>query len=241
MKDAQMRDAEPAGREAQVLDLWERGIGLERWRRDDALMAAYAPPPSGLGARNKELLGIRNRHFNQAWPLKSSCPACAVDCEFEADSRMLAQQLDQLEAAADQIDWCGRKVAARAPDLDDLKVISVQPDIRSAALTLAARCLSPDFDLSEADETTLENIGLQLEKLDPSAAVSFALHCPACAHEWSAFVDVGDAIWTELQAAAERSLFEIDSLARAYGWTEDDVMRTSPMRRAAYLQLVEGI
>jgi hypothetical protein len=240
MKDVQMRDAEAAGREAQVLDLWERGIGLERWRRDDALMAAYAPPPSGLGARNKELLGIRNRHFNRAWPLKSSCPACAQECEFEADSQMLAQELDQLEAAPDLIDWGGRQIAARAPDLDDLKVIAAQPDIRSAALTLAARCLSRDADLSDADDAALAEIGQQLEKLDPSAAVGFALRCPACAHEWSALVDVGDAVWTEVQAAAERSLVEIDSLARAYGWTEDDVLRTSPMRRAAYLQLAEG-
>ena len=81
-----MRNAEPAGREAQVLVLWERGVGLDRWRRDDALLSAYAPPPSRLGARNKGLLGIRNRHFNRAWPLKSSCPQCAMECEFEADS-----------------------------------------------------------------------------------------------------------------------------------------------------------
>ena len=26
-------------RESDVLDLWERSVGLDRWRRDDALLA----------------------------------------------------------------------------------------------------------------------------------------------------------------------------------------------------------
>lgn len=235
-----MRDAEPAGSEAQVLGLWERAAGLDRWRRDDALLVAYAPPPRGLGARNKALLTLRNRHFGGAWPLKSCCPACRLECEFEADSIVLAQELDQLEAAADLIEWDGRIVAARAPLVDDLKAISHHAEPHRAALALAMRCLPPDIDLSNADDAAVEALGQRLESLDPAAAVSFALRCPACAHEWSALVDVGDAVWTEMQAAAERSLVEIDALARAYGWTEEDVMRTSPTRRAAYLQLVEG-
>ncbi len=38
--------------------------------------------------------------------------------------------------------------------------------------------------------------------------------------------------------AAEQSLVEVDALARAYGWTEAEIMQLSPTRRAAYLQLV---
>ena len=53
-------------------------------------------------------------------------------------------------------------------------------------------------------------------------------------------IDVGAALWAEVQRAAELSLIEIDTLARAYGWSEDEVMRLAPMRRAAYLQIVEG-
>jgi hypothetical protein len=84
----------------------------------------------------------------------------------------------------------------------------------------------------------LDELDAYLERLEPGAIVSFALRCPACDHGWSAAIDVGEALWAELQHAAERFLIEVDALARAYGWTERDVFHLSPTRRAAYLQLV---
>lgn len=80
----------------------------------------------------------------------------------------------------------------------------------------------------------------RLEALDPAASVSFALACPACGQAWDAPLDPGAALWRKVQAAAERLLQEIDLLARAYGWREADVLALSPLRRAAYLQLVQA-
>ncbi len=87
------------------------------------------------------------------------------------------------------------------------------------------------------DERDVAELSAQLDALDPGAVLGFALNCPACGHGWSAAIDVGCALWSELQRAAERALIEIDALARAYGWTERDVLSLSPVRRAAYLQL----
>ena len=70
--------------------------------------------------------------------------------------------------------------------------------------------------------------------------VSFALECPDCGHRWPAPVDVAEALWMEVQRAAERLLAEIDALARAYGWSEEEIVSLSPVRRAAYLQLVSA-
>ena len=50
--------------------------------------------------------------------------------------------------------------------------------------------------------------------------------------------DIGDMLWQKVRAAAERVLLDIDVLARAYGWTEREVLRLNPLRRAAYLQMV---
>jgi hypothetical protein len=44
-------------------------------------------------------------------------------------------------------------------------------------------------------------------------------------------------VWTELRAHARRLLREVDVLARAYGWTEPDVLALDERRRAAYLEL----
>jgi hypothetical protein len=43
-------------REKDVLTLWERAVGLDRWRRDDALLTLGPAPPRGLGVRNAALL-----------------------------------------------------------------------------------------------------------------------------------------------------------------------------------------
>lgn len=234
-----MRSTALTDRDRKVLDLWERGVGLDRWQRDDALLADDAP--RGLGARNAALLALRNTLFDRAWSLTSSCPACGTGCEFEVDSVALAEQLRLPGEPAVPFEWGGRSLAARAPTVDDLRAISRAADRASAVRALLARCVEGDLDLAAADDGAIDELGQRLERLDPAAVVGFQLNCPACRHEWSAMLDVGEALWSELQRSAERTLGEIDSLARAYGWTEAEVMQLSPTRRAAYLQLVGSV
>lgn len=230
-----------AGREKEVLDLWERAVGLDRWRRDEALLGGGPMAPRGLSVRNAQLLALRNDFFERALALRSSCPACATDCEFEVDSAALAEGLaGQGGEDIATFDWAGHAVTARAPTVDDLAAVSRQADQPGAIRALLKRCLTGEFDPADVDGAGIDELGRRLERLDPGAAVSFELRCPACAHDWSATLDVGEALWAELQRAAERTLTEVDALARAYGWTEAEVMRLSPVRRAAYLQLVEG-
>jgi hypothetical protein len=233
-----MQSAAPDTREQQILMLWERGAGLNRWARDEALLGAIGLQPARLGARNAELLSLRSALFDHAWPLKSRCPQCGTDCEFEADSASLAEAVRALtvtEEAIVEID--GEQIRLRAPTAADLRTISTSPDREAAARSLLALCVSPERRLDRFDIGALTELGAHLENLDPGAIVSFALSCPECRHEWSSDIDVGEALWVELQRAAERTFVEIDALARAYGWAEKDVLGMSAMRRAAYLQL----
>jgi hypothetical protein len=222
-----------AERERQILALWERGAGLDRWARDDALLAPDRPV--ALGARNAALLALRSALFPRAWPLRSRCPRCGEECEFAADSVALADTLAPAAAAADNV-GAGGPIALRAPTVEDLHAVAALPDTGDAARALLARCASVDADALDAP--TRERLEASLEALDPGAVVSFALSCPACTAQWSAVVDVGEALWSELQRTAERALVAVDALARAYGWSEDAVLALSPVRRAAYLQLV---
>jgi hypothetical protein len=230
----------PCGRDRQILALWERGAGLGRWARDEALLAAVGPTPSALGARNAMLLDLRGSLFDRRWPLRSRCPACGTDCEFEADAVALAEELDALAGSSRsmRVDVSGRSIELRAPTADDLRLIAALPDAQTAARALLATCASGEIATDVLDEHNAARLEACLEGLDPGAVVSFALHCPDCGDEWSSVVDIGEALWSELQRAAEQSLIEVDALARAYGWTEAEVLGLSPIRRAAYLQLV---
>jgi len=236
-----MQSPAPHEREQQILALWERGVGMGRWEREDALLAAEGAAPQALGERNAMLLRLRGALFERAWPLISRCPACGADCEFAVDSLALAEQLNGLVAPGRRavVDCAGRPAELRAPTAADLRAVSLLP-AASAARSLLARCIEGGGPPDELDDQALAELGSRLEQLDPGALVSFALHCPACNHDWASDIDVAEALWSELQRAAERSLLEVDALARAYGWKEHEVLRLSPARRAAYLQLVEA-
>ena len=228
-------------RERRVLALWERGAGLDRWEREALLLAARgARPPQRIGARNAALLALRHDLFGRAWPLISRCPACNTDSEFTVDSVELAQGLSALAAAAEPIavEWEGRRIELRPPTVEDLRAIAVCGDAGAAARDLLLRCASAAVVADRLEDQAISELGTGLERTDPAAVVSFALQCAVCGHRWSAAIDVGDALWTEVRRAAEQALVAIDALARAYGWTEREVLRLSPTRRAAYLQLV---
>ena len=76
--------------------------------------------------------------------------------------------------------------------------------------------------------------------LDPAAALSFAVDCPACACQWDAAFDPARSLWSFVQSRAEQTLLDVDALARRYGWNEAEVLALSPTRRRAYLQLAES-
>jgi hypothetical protein len=225
-------------REHRILMLWECAVRLNRWARDDALLDAVGNRPEGLGARNAALLSLRSALFDRGWPLLSRCPECGTICEFEADSVSLADALQGLFVADEtMVEAGGEQIRLRAPTAADLRAISTFADQDAAARFLLALCVSPARAAESFDPAQLAELGTHLERLDPGALVSFALSCPACRHDWSAPVDVGEALWGELQRAAEKIFVEIDVLARTYGWTEQDVLSMSAIRRAAYLQL----
>jgi hypothetical protein len=78
-----------------------------------------------------------------------------------------------------------------------------------------------------------------MAEADPLAEVLANVACPACGTEFVADLDVGSFVWGELHARARRLLREVHVLARAYGWTEEEVLALPEPRRAAYLSLVQ--
>jgi hypothetical protein len=225
-------------RERRVLSLWEGAVGRPRRDRDEALLADSGRP-RGLGERNRALIALRTALFGRDWPLRSECPACSAECEFVIDGIVLAEGLDGLAAPlGGLVDWNGREVALRAPTVDDLyRGEADEGDSGSFVRALVAGCMAADVEPAELSEEQIDRLGRLIEGLDPAAMISFALDCPDCEGRWSAPIDVAGALWAEVQRSAERFLTEVGALAAAYGWSEEQVVRLSPVRRAAYLQL----
>jgi hypothetical protein len=68
--------------------------------------------------------------------------------------------------------------------------------------------------------------------------VGLHLSCSACGGAWDRPLDIGQFLWDEISAEAHRLAREVHALARAYGWSEAEILGLSPRRRQLYLELV---
>jgi hypothetical protein len=234
---------------SELLALWERAAAAAPNERDEALLAAvHDTPPTSLGARNAALLSLRARLFGQAQPLLCDCPRCGSIVEFAVDCASLSQALLPADdaLAPQRLEAGGHRIEFRVPDVGELRAASSRADddtsfVEELLRRCVTRCERDDGGpcaASELPESVAAAVSRRMEELEPGASVSFDLTCPDCRECWGASMHVADVLWSELQSRAERLLLDVDALARAYGWSEEQVLALSPMRRAAYLQLV---
>ena len=80
-----------------------------------------------------------------------------------------------------------------------------------------------------------------MPQADPLLELACDLDCPHCGAAVRTTVDVPGFVWAEVEARARVLLAEIDVLARAYGWSEREILDLSPARRARYVDLVTGV
>lgn len=253
-------------RPGDLLDLWERAALLAPVERALALAAARlgdgleGDPGDGDGAgtsgpdvadlrgqpvgrTHARLLALHERLRGPRLEVRADCPRCAAQVQLElATPELLATKPGRPESVLVHGD---RLVTWRSPTPEDLIAVAGSVDGPSA---LAARCLS----VTTADGTPVEvddldpAVGPLVDDLvaeaDPLAEIVAVVTCPDCALDLEVDLDPVVLVWAEVEAAAHRLLHEVDVLARAYGWTQADVLALGERRRAAYLSLVlEGV
>jgi hypothetical protein len=92
----------------------------------------------------------------------------------------------------------------------------------------------------EYPEAILAEIETRMTEADPQSDVVLEFACDACRHDWTTTFDIGHFLWEEISARAARLLLDVHLLARAYGWTESEVLMLSDARRAAYIDMVSA-
>lgn len=237
----------------EVLDTWEAGREQHPVDRALTLLAAALPdtPRAALAAlsvaeRDARLLELRHAMLGPRLPAFTLCPACGERLEMTFG----AEELGVREAPPGPGPWevtiDGMDFRFRLPDSRDLAAIAGCASEEEGRRALAARCVIEARRGGEAvpgDELTGEEVAAlsaAMGRVAPHAEVVLALACPACGEEWSALLDVEAFFWAELQARAKRVLREVDALARAYGWSEREILSLPPRRRWSYLEMVGG-
>jgi hypothetical protein len=105
---------------------------------------------------------------------------------------------------------------------------------------LIARCV---FDVRGGDGAVpplvlAEAVSHSLAELDPQAEITIDAACPTCDEPISALVDAAGILLAELTAGDDRLLREVDAIARAYHWSEAEILALDVRRRRRYLELI---
>ncbi|MFY9509945.1 MAG: hypothetical protein WAQ05_03095 [Rubrivivax sp.] len=211
--------------EAVVTDLLQRCLGedtatLQRWT---------------LARRFQALLALRCADEPEARAsLALHCSACGSAFEFELPLAACQQTVDETPLAVPLAD--GRLLQLRLPDADDLQRWRAQgqPDEHTLAASLL---LQPAEAL---DTTDIENIAEQLAQRDPFTALRLQADCPDCGQAHAPEIDIEALLLRDFAARQQRLLDEVATLARAFHWSEAQILALPAWRRAFYLSRVDA-
>jgi hypothetical protein len=207
---------------AATLELWERVEPLGPVERAVELAGGDEAATLPLGQRDARLLRLRTQLAGGALEATASCPRCGELVEFSADPAALPAGGRSVEGP-----W-------RLPDSRDLAAAADAGDAAAAERVLLERCTG----VADPPEELRRAVAEAIAAADPLAEVLVDAVCPACSEAFVAEIDVAAFVSAELRMRAERLLRDVDTLARAYGWSEGEVLALGEGRRAAYLRLV---
>lgn len=233
----------------EIIELWETACRFHPVDQALAVLLRALPGCSRdelaalpLGQRDARLLAVRRATFGDALPGRSRCPQCSESVEFELSCRAL--QAGQVEPRPGRFHQDGYSATVRPLNSFDLAAAAGADSVQQARTVLLQRCLSElsyENQTIEADALppAIQNrIADMAQQADPQAELLLDLECPACEHHWQSMLDIGQLLWMEISARAQRLLMEVHLLAKAYGWSEAETLELSAARRAVYLQMV---
>lgn len=233
---------------SELLGLWERAAPLAPLQQAVVLAAATdssAHPTDvavlPIGQRDRRLLRLRASMAGPMLEATTTCASCGERVELSLDTTGLVEP-PVTSMGPYTTDVEGVSVTWRSPTTADLEHIASLADLATADEALFERCVlsvggAGPMTAAELSPEVRAAVTAAMSEVDPLAELLVDMTCVHCAEQFTAELDVAEATWAELRACAHRVLHEVDALARAYGWTEDEVLALSEWRRAAYLEL----
>ena len=243
----------PAADAAGLLQAWEDASPLPMPERALRL-AAVANEKTPLDdvthwtvrRRDAALFDVRLRHFGRFADGLVPCPHCGEPLEMRLDLLQLRcaphaddEQPRQLQVGDVAITW-------RLPTAADLVVAAAEDDELLARASLLACCVASatrggdklDVHHVLAYEPAVgERVADAIAAEHGDVPTSLAIECPACGRDADVPFAIETFLWREVDAWARRTLQEVHALARAYGWSERDILALSPARRRLYLEM----
>lgn len=236
---------------AKLLAVWETGRGQHELDRALTVLVAASPGASReelaaltIGERDARLLRLRTEMFGPHAEGYAECPACTARVELPINTAELAAPASA-SAEPHEVESHGARIRFRLPTSHDLADVVASADEREALHQLLRNCVvevgsQTATHPGDWEPEILEPLSQAMLAAEPQAETILKLECPECGHRWPLLFDVADFFWHELAAQARQLLREIDVIARAYGWSEHEILSLPARRRQSYVEMITG-
>jgi hypothetical protein len=239
----------------ELLTVWEQSIEQPLLQKTLNLLNLACPEIDSesiaklsIGERDARLLLLRERMFGSRLMNVADCPQCSDRVEWESDIEDIRLQSSQQPGLSREFTFEADdfSIRFRLPNSIDISAVIADEPGRPYPVKLLARCIleahckDEACDLDGLPERVLKALKRRMEEEDPQADIHIALCCPYCNYRWEIQFDIVSYFWTEINNWAERMLLAVNKLARAYGWSEHDILNMSPVRRQLYLGFVNS-
>ena len=239
-----------------IIRVWEKGQGKPYLERAMLLLTAALPDVDRnqladltIGQRDAILLALRERTLGPTMQMYARCTQCSENLEFTVNTSNIRVVETSQENSGDksgerELTHQGFLVRYRLPNSWDLAFVRGLGDVVQARSQLLQKCvLEVQYDgaamtLEDLPCEIVEALTSRMEEDDPQADILFNVQCPSCGFSWLTIFDIVPYLWTEISVAAQRLLVDVHSLARVYGWDQDDILSMSAARRRFYLEIV---
>ena len=235
-----------------VLDACERGRSQNPVARGLTLLQLACPTERpdtlailSIGERDRRLLSLREALFGPSVTSVVSCAHCREPLELELSTSdlRLPQPSDDTPASL-VFTRSDLQVSLRLPNSRDLESASTASSVEEGANALLRLCVvstqrgTDEVPIDPLPPELAEEAAQVLAAADPQIDLTLSVTCPACATSSTAPFDIVSFLWTELESWSSRLLWEVHTLASTYGWSEQQVLSLSPLRRGEYLHRV---
>jgi len=230
---------------AGALELWEAGLTMTPAARALLLLEAAGHPDAAawpVGARDQALLRSCCG-AGGALAAVAECPGCGTPLDLLLDPAQLGTSTAAPHAiTVDHEDYSVQCRLPTAGDLDHLDPhtsLDIQQDQLLSACVLHATCAGAPVELHDLPPAVIGAVERALEEADPGADLRLILSCAECGTEWDEELDPVRFAWTTVEQVARTLATDVHALARAYGWSEAEILDLSPFRRHLYLSAVQ--
>ncbi len=238
--------------DADIMAIWEKGRALGPIAKPLTILQHAFPNLSyedlgklSIGQRDAGLLQIRKNLFGNNIFAVAQCESCKTNVEIPLDvDVLLVSAFDIEKDHSAKVEFADYFIHFQFPNSNHLALIAKCSSIEEARLVLLDHSIEKIeyqdrvISLDELPNSIVEKFIKHLSEEDPQAEIKLNYQCANCNVKAQSTFDISNFLWEEIESKAKDIFWEVHTLARAYGWTEKDVLDLSSIRRQHYVEMV---